>query len=564
MVGTVLNNTYRLDRALTKGGMGQVFVASHLRVSGRRYAIKQLHPELAVTPNFQTRFKREAKVMMALDHPHIVRIEDFLIEGATYYLVMEFVEGNDLDQKLRQDKSVGPQEAHRLTLELLAGLDYCHSKGVIHRDLKPSNLLLDSAGNLKITDFGIALEESSDQRLTNTGTILGTPDYMSPEQIMGTSLDVRSDIYAVGTILYEMLVGQPLYPRTDEQQGSYVVLFSHVHKPPPSIVDPNIPQYLQVVIERCLQKDPVDRYASALDMALAMNNLVGDTYGDAFTQNRWPHSNTALPSKPAFVRQQPIVSTDAFHRESAPLPSGDEFSSAPTSHSGLSAASPQWRASPSTSGKGRWLVLVALLFLVGGVGAWYWPPSHDVLLSWYEQVTGEDLPDRTHRRTPPKKRAGERTVPLRASSGSDVPLGQDAGLSAERPRRGRVPRLQPPSPRDRSQPIVPDTRVTPKRDVPEPRHRRGWDDPNAPRPKPIRPNTLSAPRIRELSKARWPLQVSKQCATLLAICVRHCLKSQGQPTLSFAISCRRRCWKMRRLFKIKGEAVCPSFDGNMP
>lgn len=264
MIGKVLNNTYRLEKRLSAGGMGEVYVASHLRIKNRSFAIKRLLPELAVSEKFRERFQIEAEAMMGLNHVNIVRIEDFLIEEGAYYLVMEFVESLSLEQRIRLHGALSHVDADDLACQLLEGLDFCHGRGIIHRDLKPANLLLTSDDTLKITDFGIVRQEGG-QKLTGTGTILGTPEYMSPEQIMGVvQLDGRCDLYAVGIILYEMLTGTLPFQRT-EDSGSYVVLYAHMNNEPPPIPS-SVPSYLRAAVKYCLKKKPDERFPSARDM----------------------------------------------------------------------------------------------------------------------------------------------------------------------------------------------------------------------------------------------------------------------------------------------------------
>ncbi len=255
MIGKILNNTYKLERALSEGGMGQVFVASHLRIPQRVYAIKRLLPELAASPRFRERFQAEAQAMMELSHPSIVKIEDFLIEDDTYFLVMEFVESRSLEEKILEEKRIGLEEVHTYMIQLLDGLEFCHQKGFVHRDLKPSNLLLTKQGELKISDFGISRQEKrlDGKKLTATGTVLGTPEYMSPEQIMGGDLDGRSDLYSTGIILFEMLTGHLPFVRTADQQGTYSVMFAHINEEPPPITDVSIPAYLRSAVRYCLE-----------------------------------------------------------------------------------------------------------------------------------------------------------------------------------------------------------------------------------------------------------------------------------------------------------------------
>lgn len=593
MVGTILNNTYRLERALTKGGMGQVFVASHLRVAGRKYAIKQLHPELAVAPNFQVRFQREAEVMMTLDHPNIVRIEDFLIENATYYLIMEFVEGDALDQKLQREHKIAPEECHRLTLELLEGLDYCHNQGIVHRDLKPSNLLLTREDRLKITDFGIALQESSEQRLTNTGTILGTPDYMSPEQIVGKSVDGRSDLYAVGAILYEMLLGQPLFPRTSDDQGSYVVLFSHVHKPPPPIVAPHIPVHLRQVIERCLQKDPNHRFASAREMIQVMLDATGGVQARVSSQERLEQRQLTSPVQGARAGTEPFqrrgssapagASGGRPERVSPPLPFSPEMGSYPPA---------------SRTGWGKIVLLFVLLLLVGGgVGLWFWPDGQNYLLGLYRKLVGEEIPVQVPR--PDPRQGVSRTSPnsrrdtLLPTVRRDSPVQRDPVKTRPDLPPLRLPHTVevPDQPaREESQGVseLPETQTTPTIPTPElpdagiqpvqrdPAKMQALPDagsdnvPEAQEPEPstapqppdqstaVDPNhlPLSASQRKQLKKLPWPLPASRQCKRLLQICVDRCLKMRAEPTMAFATYCRKRCWRTR-ILSFKGQQICP-------
>ncbi|MCK6511019.1 protein kinase [Myxococcota bacterium] len=265
-IGKVLHQTYRLDKALSEGGMGQVFVASHLRVHNRQYAVKRLRPELAASERFLARFRIEAQAMMALEHPNIVRIEDFLVDEHTYYLVMEYIRGRPLDEIIFFQKRLSPAQVASIAIQMLDALECCHAQHIIHRDLKPSNVLVEESGRIKLTDFGIALQEDLTSRLTNTGTLLGTPDYMSPEQITSKEMDGRSDLYSLGIMLYEMLTGRLPFLRTQESEGSYVILFAHVHTEPPPIQDATLPAFLVEATLRCLKKHPDQRFLDAAQM----------------------------------------------------------------------------------------------------------------------------------------------------------------------------------------------------------------------------------------------------------------------------------------------------------
>jgi serine/threonine protein kinase len=642
MVGTILNNTYKLESALAKGGMGQIFIASHLRVVGRYYAIKQLHPELAVAPNFQVRFRREAEVMMTLDHPNIVRIDDFLIEDSIYYLVMEFVEGESLDHRLMREKKFAPAEIHRLSMELLAGLDYCHNKGVIHRDLKPSNLLLTPEQHLKITDFGIALQDKPEQRLTNTGTILGTPDYMSPEQIIGKPLDGRSDLYAVGAIMYEMAVGHPPFPRLDETEGAYMVLFAHVHKQPPSIEDPSIPAYLKQIIACCLHKDPQYRFASARELAKFMQTSALNAGYEWITSNDpfiGAHSSSGLWN--TFAEEtssaQSKGETQQFLRSQRALPSADDMPSLPkevVAHpaqkkqpAGVYSGGAVAAYNPKPQRKmGKWLTLL-LLILLGGTGYLWWNiDDHTPIIEWFRGLVGmetqttdpksivrkpdeqkniskklpierndvikqkQDQPTQRDQDTPPTQRDQDTPPTQRDQDTPPTQRGQDTpptqrGQDTPPTQRGQdTPPTQrgqdtPPTQRDQDTPPTQRGQDTPptQRGQDTPPTQRGQDTPPTQRDNqyndtPDRdsstvrkyrepqdsyvPSPLTLDRLKKLKDAKWPQTVSKLCARLLRICVSNCLNKRDEPSLEFALDCRRRCWKLR-IREYKGQKICP-------
>lgn len=464
MIGTTLNNTYRLEQALTEGGMGQVYIGSHLRIKSRKYAIKRLRPELAATPNFQTRFQMEAEVMMALNHPHIVRIEDFLIEDNAFYLVMEFIEGSSLDARLRLG-AMGPDLVHRLAVELLSGLEMMHRKGIIHRDLKPSNLLLTTDDVLKITDFGISLQEQSDRRLTRTGTILGTPDYMSPEQIMSYSLDGRSDLYSAGVILYEMVRGIPPFPRSADTGGSYQILFAHVHRPPPALDELVAPAYLRIAIERCIRKDPRQRFASAAEM---IRFLEESRANEGFSPVPSPlnvlHSQSAttyagdlgLPSQDQLIQAGPLTPD----RETALL-SEQQLARRQQEEALNQHDTEQER--PATRGGRAWMWLSFLLFVAAGLGGWWvLAPEHfahtyQQTLAWVDHMIDPPVPASHHQ---PDASAG--SGPVRVSGAPRrgpirAPLNPDTAAPPEQ--RSKRPRALPDRHQQRVPTLAPDQRA---------------------------------------------------------------------------------------------------------
>ncbi|MEM1008101.1 MAG: serine/threonine-protein kinase [Myxococcota bacterium] len=269
LIGKIVHQTYRLEEMLDEGGMGQVYVASHLRIPNRLYAVKRLLPELASSDNFRARFRIEAQAMIKLRHKHIVHLEDFLEESDTTYLIMEFIEGKPLDRILREQGKLTQKQAICLSLQVLDALQCCHEQGIIHRDLKPSNLLLDRTGDVKLTDFGISFLQGPQQRLTRTGSLLGTPDYMSPEQIQAKSVDHRSDLYSFGVMLHEMLQGLRPFLNDQSTDGIYAVLYAHVQSAPPAL-HKEIAPALRACVEKALAKSADQRFATATEMSLAL------------------------------------------------------------------------------------------------------------------------------------------------------------------------------------------------------------------------------------------------------------------------------------------------------
>src|SRR5258708_18255439 len=228
---------YRLEVMLGKGGMATVYRA--YQASVKRYvAIKVMSPEIASQPGFKERFDREAEVIASLEHPHIVPVIDYGTEEGTNYLVMRYIEGGSLEDRMRKTPLTLQEAAHFLD-QIASALSYAHKRGVIHRDLKPNNVLLDSGENAYLTDFGIARLAQSQTRLTATGSVMGTPAYMSPEQGMGSPVDARSDLYTLGVVLYEMVLNR--LPFSADTPAA--MIFQHVYEKPkdPPPIRPHLP-----------------------------------------------------------------------------------------------------------------------------------------------------------------------------------------------------------------------------------------------------------------------------------------------------------------------------------
>lgn len=262
---------YQLLERVGQGAMAQVYKGLD-PTSGTKVAVKILYPHLTADEGFVARFRREAQAAAALDHPNIIRILDHGTEGELSYLVMELVDGPSLKTVLqKRKKPLTPEEAVRLVAMLADALEHAHRQGVVHRDVKPSNVLLRD-GRLDspvLTDFGVARMVEATVA-TEAGTTLGTPIYMAPEQGEGRSGDARSDIYALGVILYELLTGQPPF----EAESPYALILRHIHTPPPPprTLRPELPKALETVTLRALAKEPTARYPSAAAFAVALRH----------------------------------------------------------------------------------------------------------------------------------------------------------------------------------------------------------------------------------------------------------------------------------------------------
>ncbi|HWJ96982.1 MAG TPA: protein kinase, partial [Acidimicrobiales bacterium] len=256
----VLNGRYELHRRVGRGGMAEVYLARD-RLLDRLVAIKILFPEFATDPSFVARFRREAQAAANLNHPNIVGVYDWGKERGTYYIVMEYVDGQTVSEILRNEGPIEPKRAAGIAADVAAALGFAHRKGVVHRDVKPGNVLITKAGEVKVADFGIAraMTASSEENLTQTGSVMGTATYFSPEQAQGKPVDARSDLYSLGVVLYEMASGKPPF----SADSPVAIAYKHVQEPIPSLAEkvPGIPRDYEAITMRALAKDPDDRYA---------------------------------------------------------------------------------------------------------------------------------------------------------------------------------------------------------------------------------------------------------------------------------------------------------------
>ncbi len=248
--------TCRVLGEIGSGGMAVVYEAIQEPLN-RRVAIKALKPSIAIDSQFAERFEREAHFMASLQHENILHVIDFLKDGRSMFIIMEYVDGIDLYDLLDRSPRLPADIAAIITLQLARGLDYAHFRGIIHRDIKPANIMISMQGDVKLMDFGIARHERFGD-LTETGTGLGTPSYMSPEQILGDKIDFRSDIFSVGIVLYQMLTGRK--PFVEDESRTVMQKIRLDRYEPFKKLGVDVPRKLDRIMARCLQKMPANRY----------------------------------------------------------------------------------------------------------------------------------------------------------------------------------------------------------------------------------------------------------------------------------------------------------------
>ncbi len=273
----LLNNRYELLRPLGQGGMARVYLARD-KFLARQVAIKVLHPSLSDDRRFLSRFRREAEAAAALNHPHIISVYDVGNDGDLHYIVMEYVQGLDLKELLLQSGALPPRRASDLGAQVASALHYAHQRGLVHRDVKPHNIMVMPSGLVKVADFGIA-KLLSEVSISDDSSLLGTAQYISPEQAQNGSVTPQSDIYSLGAVLYEAVTGFLPFPG----ENAVAVALAHVREQPvrPSTLHTDVPSELEAIILRAMSKNPRDRFSSAEEMASALQDWERATYSYA-------------------------------------------------------------------------------------------------------------------------------------------------------------------------------------------------------------------------------------------------------------------------------------------
>jgi eukaryotic-like serine/threonine-protein kinase len=269
---------YELIERLGQGGMAEVYKAFQPGVE-RIVATKLLHSHRLSSADFVARFRREARAIGRLQHPNIVRVLDFGAEDDVDYLVMDYVAGGTLSDYLRTHPQLPLPDALAIVAQLADALAYAHQQGLIHRDIKPDNIMFTTYTQVILTDFGLArLLDDSENQLTLSGAMIGTPTYMSPEAVQGETCDARSDLYSLGVVLYEMVTGRP--PYTAKTPYSMMLKQANEPLPLPRTVNPDLPPAVEQLLLHVLTKDPAERLASAAAFAQALQQVRAELQGD--------------------------------------------------------------------------------------------------------------------------------------------------------------------------------------------------------------------------------------------------------------------------------------------
>src|SRR5688572_30436509 len=264
-----LKGKYKIIGRIGAGGFGEVYLGEHTQLN-RKVAIKILIQSISSQEDLVKRFQREARSAAALTHPNIIDIYDVGEGDGIYYFVMKYIEGETLSQVMQRNPRMDPAEAIHITQQIADALDYAHENNVVHRDIKPANVMLDPYGKPLLMDFGVARVQY-EGNLTKTGTLLGTPHYLAPEQPLGKPIDGRSDIYSLGIMFYEMLAGRP--PFHDE--NSITLIFKHINEPPQPLnaQAPELDPELCFIVHKMIEKSVENRYQSAAEVVEALQKL---------------------------------------------------------------------------------------------------------------------------------------------------------------------------------------------------------------------------------------------------------------------------------------------------
>ncbi len=383
LIGTLFDGRYQVVRKIGAGGMANVYLAEDQEL-GRRVAIKILNDRHANDDQFVERFRREAKNAAALSHPNIVSIYDRGEAEGTYYIAMEYLDGRSLKELIVGRGPAPVNVAIDYARQILAALRFAHRHGIVHRDIKPHNALVDGDGRVKVTDFGIARAGAS--QMTEAGSIVGTAQYLSPEQARGTNVDQRSDLYSLGVVLYELLTGTlPFNGDTPVE-----IAMKHLSQPPepPSSRRPEIPRALDQIVGRALAKDPAARYQSAEEMDADLERAARGAGVSPQTEESATQIMSALPDGPMSATAATMVAPGAA------IAGGRSFGPPPP---------PYYDFDDTAARRPAWPWVTALLFVIAaGVGGWFLynqvhnkiQSSAPIAVGLYENLTEQSARDK--------------------------------------------------------------------------------------------------------------------------------------------------------------------------
>jgi serine/threonine-protein kinase len=344
---TVFKGRYELHRKLARGGMSDVYLARD-QVLDRPVAVKVLFPEYAKDATFVERFRREAQAAAKLNQPNIVSVYDWGEELGTYFIAMEYIEGRSLSEIIRSDGAMPPRRVAEIGADVAAALGFAHRNGVVHRDVKPGNVMIETSGQVKVADFGIAqaLTGPEQAQLTRAGSVMGTATYFSPEQAQGKQVDNRSDLYSLGCVLFEMLTTRPPF----DGDSPVAIAYKHVQElaVPPSRMGVAVPAPLEAIVMKLLSKNPDNRYATAEDLRADLRRYLD---GQPVT------AAAVAAAAVAAAAAAPLAATMAVPTTGAPtsyVPPVDDYDA------------------PRRRGSGVLIGILVLLLIALGVGLFYW------------------------------------------------------------------------------------------------------------------------------------------------------------------------------------------------
>jgi eukaryotic-like serine/threonine-protein kinase len=360
--GTLIDSRYKVISRVGSGGMADVFLAEDQQL-GRKVALKLLHRRFAEDPGFVERFRREAQAAAGLQHPNVVSVYDRGAYDDTYYIAMEYLPGRSLKQLIRDEAPLDPVRAIDITIQILKAARFAHRHGVIHRDLKPHNVIVDDSDHAKVTDFGIARAGASD--MTETGSIMGTAQYLSPEQAQGHAVSAGSDLYSIGVVLYELLTGRVPF----DADAAVTIALKHVSEAPtaPARVNPNVPPELQQVVMWALNKSPADRPADADQFIAALEQVKAIIVSGARGQRT---ASMAALVGAGVGGDMPATGTASNTAADMPPPTEQDGNGDAAAALAAGEEPPDGRRRPSRR-RWAWIAALVALLLAGGAVAAY-------------------------------------------------------------------------------------------------------------------------------------------------------------------------------------------------